>query len=151
MASSRSPASSTIEATRPPSLTTGRLAASVPEPDQIGDHVQVLANPAARPLGHLASMAVQEDLRPELTKERLPLGAGRGDHPCAPPPGQLHEQAAHPTGSAVDQQPLARPGVQPLQQLHRGGAGQREGGRLNRAEARWPRADQPASSATCSA
>jgi hypothetical protein len=33
------------------------------------------------------------------------------DH--APPLGQLHHQAAHPTGGAVDQQPLARPGVQP--------------------------------------
>ena len=60
----------------------------------------------------------------------------------APRPGELDEQAADPTSGAVDQHPLARPWVQPVQQLDRGGAGQRERGGLDRAEAGWPRAHQ---------
>jgi hypothetical protein len=46
-------------------------------------------------------VAVQEHLHPKLANQRLALGAGRGDHPRAPCPGQLHQQAADPTSGAA--------------------------------------------------
>ena len=94
-AGSKSPASSTIDPTLPPSLAIGRLAASVhsrrgrrscPAP---GRSLSVLAGPRRR-------RGVQGTPPPRTRAAAPPAGRSRGNHGCARAPGQLHVQGADP-------------------------------------------------------